>query len=880
MRSCSCYNDYVAPQVIPNPAVLCSPISHNSMKSQISGDSYAVNFCSLGVALRTAYENSGNFDDLEEATRLHQKAASLCGKTLDMGQSECFLELGKTLLRRFQAKGDTADLSNSIAYQRRALEHCPSDHPSHADTLHGLATVLWMHYRTFGQLSVLQEAIDIHKQALSFRPPGHPERHLSLNGLAIAFKFAFELSGSINDLNVCIKYHREALTLRTIGHPERHKSLSNLCDSYHLRFSVLGDPGDLQMAIDLGQEALAMRPKGHPLRTTALLNLSVAMHSRYRHLGDVGDLEHDIRLKREALDSCLPGHQHHGLCLLNLGDSLQVRFELLSKEEDLRESMDLFRQALQVFPHGHHDHGLATFSLAQVLNNSYEHYGILAYLGEAMNMYGPWFSDVINDSNTDQGEFAYVAGLTYRHHFLRTQDGSSVVKSIAHFTKSVHLRNIGHPRRYRSLHELAVTHRLRHIFLTEGEDADKAITLERDALLILPYNHPDRALVIMGLAHIHLLRGTVYFDPNAAISFLEDALSDANRSPQLRLAEATEVFKSFEELLRYLDVTAAFRTRLLEAYRLALSLLPHVAYFGLDHRSRLRALLKGGTLVSTAATHALLLHKTAIALELLEEGRAVFWTQHLRLRTPFDALPKNLRHELRLAAEHLEVQSSPSSCDGSSNQFKARQEAEAARRRQLGEHFSDLMARARTIPGFDRLGKHDVYASLSQVASHGPVVIILAEKQACHAIIVRSPGKHPEQIFLPDISESRLSELTGTLVDVNRNKRFGLEQRSLKKVLTSASAARDVFEELWFKVVKKIVATLGFRVRTSYCGRGVFLKSFFSLRLAEIDRASGSALPVCSRNFLSTQLPPFPCVKATGLQTLLCRRTYQHWVLC
>lgn len=66
--------------------------------------------------------------------------------------------------------------------------------------------------------------------------------------------------------------------------------------------------------------------------------------------------------------------------------------------------------------------------------------------------------------------------------------------------------------------------------------------------------------------------------------------------------------------------------KLLQAYRSTVELLPQVAYLGLDPHLRLRALAQAPALATTAAACAVVGGQPQIAVELLEEGRTVFWT--------------------------------------------------------------------------------------------------------------------------------------------------------------------------------------------------------------------------------------------------------------
>ena len=78
----------------------------------------------------------------------------------------------------------------------------------------------------------------------------------------------------------------------------------------------------------------------------------------------------------------------------------------------------------------------------------------------------------------------------------------------------------------------------------------------------------------------------------------------------------------------------------------AISLMPQAAYLGLSLNHRLKSVADAEHSATMAASHALLIPNATLALELLEQGRAVFWRQSLHLRTPFEALdiPKDI-HE-------------------------------------------------------------------------------------------------------------------------------------------------------------------------------------------------------------------------------------------
>jgi hypothetical protein len=72
----------------------------------------------------------------------------------------------------------------------------------------------------------------------------------------------------------------------------------------------------------------------------------------------------------------------------------------------------------------------------------------------------------------------------------------------------------------------------------------------------------------------------------------------------------------------------------LDAYQAATELLPHLAMLGLDLHSRQQALISGSDgLAHNAAACAIRSAQYDKAVELLKEGRAVFWSQALQLCT-------------------------------------------------------------------------------------------------------------------------------------------------------------------------------------------------------------------------------------------------------
>ena len=89
-------------------------------------------------------------------------------------------------------------------------------------------------------------------------------------------------------------------------------------------------------------------------------------------------------------------------------------------------------------------------------------------------------------------------------------------------------------------------------------------------------------------------------------------------------------------------------------YRAA-QLLPRLAMLGLDFPSRQRSLVsESDGLARDAAVCAIRLGKFGTAVELLEEGRAVFWSQALQLRAPINDL-RDVAPQLEQKLRHISL---------------------------------------------------------------------------------------------------------------------------------------------------------------------------------------------------------------------------------
>ena len=732
----------------------------------------------------------------------------------------------ESLVAKFEQGGGTNYIDEAIVLNREALELCPPGHPRRSISLNDLAVDLSTRYRQLGSMEDLNEAIVLGRDALALRPLGHPHRSLSLNNLADDLAFRYKQLGAIEDLNAAIVLDREALALRPPGHSDRSESLSNLAHHLSTRYKQLGAMEDLNEAIVLDRDALALFPLGRPDRSTCLTNLAVHLSIRYKQLGAMEDLNECIVLARDALALRPSKHPDRSMSLNNLALHLSARFNQLGGMEDLNEAIALDRDALALCPPGHPHHPTSLNNLANHLSTRYDQLGAIDDLNEAIDLDRdalvlrppghPHRSTSLNN---------LASHLSARYDQLRTIEDLN--EAIDLDRDALVLRPPGHPRRSRSLNNLASHLFTRFNQLGEIRDLKEAIVLDRDALVLCPPGHPRRSTSLNNLAD-HLsaqydqLRAIE--DLNEAIVLGRDALAlrppgHSNRSQSLKnlagylstrfmrlsqLKDKDELFDIYAQLAHLpsmvssTDLSAA-RTWIrvaenfhhpttLLAYQTCLRLLTHHVAT-LPPLPRHRTLLRGLTssLAVDAFSACLREGSPTHAVELLEQGRGVFWSQLTRLRSPLDDVITSCSAGKMLADEFKQqtffIRAALDSPSPDQHDRVCR----------LNVELQSVVTRIRELPGLSRFLLPSLFSDLQQAACEGPVIIVNASEYGCDALVVLA-DRNPHRIPLA-ITKRRVRKLS---------KKLGtLSVLTLKMVVTEKLVI--ILRELWDKVVSPIV---------------------------------------------------------------------------
>jgi CHAT domain-containing protein len=394
--------------------------------------------------------------------------------------------------------------------------------------------------------------------------------------------------------------------------------------------------------------------------------------------------------------------------------------------EDLNEAIVLDREALDLCPRGHPDRSISLNNLAVDLSVR------CGQLGEREDL-----------------------------------DEAIVLQR-----EALGLRPQGHPLRSGSLNNLAVHLSSRYNQLRTTEDLDEAIVLVREAFDLRPQGHPDRSESLENLACYlcnRFTRSKQLQDKEEVFSFYAQLV----HVPQIVFSNDLSAAKAWirvAEDFQHPTILLAYETslRLLVQHLTTLPSLP-------QHLVILKSLTP--SLAVDAFSVCLRKRAPAHAVELLEQGRGVFWSQLTRLHSPLDNLISSSTEGKTLADEFTRL---AFLIRNAINSPGADQHERLCR---LNLQMQSIVTNVRKLPGLSRFLLPLLFSDLQRAASGVPVIIVNASQYSCDALIVfldRDPVHIPLQITQENVRDlsTELHTLTvrARRVDMTRELAFFLRK--------------------------------------------------------------------------------------------------------
>jgi tetratricopeptide (TPR) repeat protein len=719
---------------------------------------------------------------------------SLLKRALDTPQddpSTCLNDLGVALMDRFVKGSQQTDLDEAISFFRHSSElRIPSDPQAQKQTIVFLTSALSIRFKQTGQQSDIDEAISLYRQGLKLHLLSHPEQ-LELTSirdhLADALSDRFHLTVQRSDIDEAISLRRQILELLPTSHPERLTRLSILAIELSHRFLLTGLNIDIDDAISLQRQVVVLCSSIHPCQPSDLNILACLLLGRFKQRGQQVDVDEAIYLLRQILET----DPNNSTIVGSLAMSLRSRFDRTHLQTDIDESISLSRHLSRSDP----DRPLE--GLASSLLSRFQLSGQKTDLDESISIYRQCFkpeTTTFAHKNRDSDLIHNLGGaLTFRYE----QEGqqSDIDEAYSLFKQAIDVR----------------------------------ISLDHTSL-------PD-SLTAFGVVciHAHIRSGgeTSEYLVKAMSSFSASARCPS-QSAYDRLARAKAWIICAEQ---------HGHPSVFNAYEAALQALPQAAALNLDIQSRQEALADSDGLARNAATCAIQAGNLEKAVEFLEGGQSVFWSQVLSLRSPISKLhdiAPELANKLQNIAKALELGSHRDVSRHISNYVQNLSiQEESSRLNRLNEEWAITIDEIRKLEGFENFLRPRRLSALRVAASTSPVVFLVANHKGSHCLILTSTTIH--HIDLPDlptpmlhilvllvqvgVSQSRVSrssinaivETINAFLGENRgtkvaDKKLGLLNKIVNKLGSSDDVFKFVLRMLWDNIVNPVIRLLKIQV--------------------------------------------------------------------
>ena len=369
-------------------------------------------------------------------------------------------------------------------------------------------------------------------------------------------------------------------------------------------------------------------------------------------------------------------------------------------------------------------------------------------------------------------------------------------------------------------------------------DLDEAIDCLRRVANATAASHPDRSAYLDNLGRALRKRfehGTQMADLEQAIEAYREGARIPAAQPRWRLEAARQWGQC--AMLAGLPETAA------EAYKAAMELLPLTAWHGLDQAAREYHLRISAGLAADAAAAMLTTGHPAQAVELLELGRSMLWTQALHLRQDLTELKERapdmaaalesardilnssatgltkIKERMPEHAAHWEIQRVlDQSSDYAYMTWDAERGGEAGQliledRQQAAREWDATVEQVRKIPGFEHFLRPASFADLRTAGDGGPVVIVNVSLHGSHALLLsphagQGSESAPSVVPLPDAPIGAATEQSEILRSALRrisDPAAGWQDREADR-----HAVFDVLTWCWEAIAQPVLAALGF----------------------------------------------------------------------
>ena len=280
--------------------------------------------------------------------------------------------------------------------------------------------------------------------------------------------------------------------------------------------------------------------------------------------------------------------------------------------------------------------------------------------------------------------------------------------------------------------------------------------------------------------------------------------------------DSGEVFTRFEISCYWAaNARANLRPSASIAYETAMSLLQKTLVFcptlQTQHHRLANALRYGGRFPSEYASYQIQNGQVKQAIETLEQGRALIWSEMRGLRASADRLRAadpalaDKFSDVNQRLESVTMSVAQGDDDDEMGRTGAGRENTISHlvltQRRLMEERNNLITRIQSLPGFEHFLKLPSFDFLNAAASHGPVIIVNQSRSPFPShVILLLKNSRPFIILTPSGFDDRAIQLENELLRVRKEK--GLDSKDY--ALTLASVLSGLYELVGKRVIERL----------------------------------------------------------------------------
>ncbi|KAI0248471.1 CHAT domain-containing protein [Lactifluus subvellereus] len=632
-----------------------------------------------------------------------------------------------------------------------------------------------------GSITRLDDRIMKLQRWLSSHPYYHPERRHYLLNLVHVRLDRFRLLHTNEDLDNAILHHTETVLLPLHPLDKTGPSIISclflLARALHTRFLNTRQPGDLKSSIEYFRHLLNLDAQGHYIDVIDILG-SLAIAASGESWGE--PLDQVIEYMREAIEMC-PSGSHRAST--TLARTLSVRFVRTYSIGDLQEAIVLLDKVIASQPLGDEQNPDKRDPLACSLTT----------IDQQVQNLHELLSGTVTGTSGHTKYFGALADWYYTR-YDRTDDTTDLEKSIE--WRQMQLASTSRdPYLQGRLTDLALS-------LFQAFERNHRISFLEESIALLRYSIEVGDVGVQGTKgvfhlqvlqalHLCLLRRWSLNhhreDLDEAILLLQKSIDYESGNPPDKLQDAC----NWVNLAR----TTAHPS-LSTAYKIAMSWMQRSLVFAPTLHTKhahLTAIRQANKMPLAYASYRVETGRLEQAVETLEQGRALLWSEMRGLRTSIDRLSvANPALATKLAIINRDLETLTIGGMDMFGQLLKKQ-------RTLLDERDVLTSQIQALPGFENFLKTPPFDTLRAAAKRGPVIIVNHCTWRSDILIVlhHSP---PFLITTPKDFYNRANELVDRLLDTRKKHRL----ESLQYRRTLHSVLKELYELVGQPVISKL----------------------------------------------------------------------------